>query len=77
MELKNSETFDGLVERIWGTFINLTTSSTESGKEYEEYENEDEPTCIVSDIEDTVDANVKLLNQQPAYNKILQSEVSL
>ena len=29
------------------------------------------------DIEDTVDANGKLLNQQPVYDKILQSEVSL
>ena len=28
---------------------------------------------VVPDIEDTVDANVKLLNQKPAYNKILQS----
>ena len=29
------------------------------------------------DIEDTVDSDGKLLNQQPAYYKILQSEVSL
>jgi hypothetical protein len=31
----------------------------------------------VPDIEDTVDANGKLLNQQPAYDRILHSEVSL
>ena len=32
---------------------------------------------VVPDIEDAVNANGKLLNQKPAYNKILHSEVSL
>ena len=32
---------------------------------------------VLSDIEDTVDANVRIINQQPFHNKILQSEVSL
>ena len=29
------------------------------------------------DIEDTVDANGRLLNQQPAYDKLIHSEVQL
>ncbi len=32
---------------------------------------------IVPNIEDTVEANSKLLNQQPHHDKILHSEVSL
>ena len=32
---------------------------------------------VLPDIEDEVNANVKLLNQKPVYNRILHSEVSL
>ena len=46
-------------------------------EEFEEYEDADEPARIVPDIQDTVDANGLLLNQQPAYDRILHSEVSL
>ena len=46
--------------------------STESDNEYEKYEDEDEPACFLPDIEDTVDASGKLLNQKPVYNKILK-----
>jgi hypothetical protein len=68
-----------LIERRWGTSINppkpTDDENLDDDFEFEEYE--DEPKRIVPDIEDTVDANGKLLNQQPAYDKILQSEVSL
>jgi hypothetical protein len=45
--------------------------------EFEEYESEDEPKRTAPDIEDTVDANGKLLYQQPAHDKMPHSEVSL
>jgi hypothetical protein len=44
-------------------------------KEFEEYEDESKRTVL--NIEDSVDANGKLLNQMPAYDRILHSEVSL
>ena len=69
--------FKVLIEKIWVTFIKPPTSSTDSDKEYEEYNYGDEPGRVFPDIGDTVDANGKLLNQQPVYNKIIQPEVSL
>jgi hypothetical protein len=77
-ELKKREIFDGLIERRWGTSINPPiVSDADSNDEFEEYEDENEQARIIPDIEDTVDMNGQLLNQQPAYDKILHSEVSL
>jgi hypothetical protein len=78
-EIKKREIFDGLIERRWGTSINppIVSDVEDSSEEFEEYEDENEPARIVPDIEDMVDANGNLLNQQPAYDKILHSEVSL
>ena len=77
MELKKRKIFDGPIERGWDTSINPPTSSVDSDKEYEEYEDKDVHSCVVPDIEDTVDVNGKLLNQQPTYDKILLQEFSL
>jgi hypothetical protein len=80
IEIKKRTVFDGLIERRWGTSINLpkqTDAEDLDDNGLEEYEDKDEPKQTVPDIEDTVDATGKLLNQQPAYDKILRSEVSL
>jgi hypothetical protein len=65
--------------RRWGTSINsLIVSDTEdTDNEFEEYEDKTEAAPTVPNSKDTVDVNGKLLNQQPAYGKILHSEVSL
>jgi hypothetical protein len=83
-EQQKRKIFDGLIERRHGTSINppLIISDDEnnenySDNEFEEYEDDDEPARITPDIEDMVDVNGKLLNQQPAYDQILHSEVSL
>jgi len=71
-EIKKRAIFNGLIERRWGTSINppkQTDAGNLDDNEFEEYE--DEPKRIVSDLEETVDANGKLLNQQLAYDKIL------
>jgi hypothetical protein len=70
---------DGLIERRWGTSINppIVSDNGNLDNEFEEYEDDYEDSQIVPDIEDTVDANGQLLNQQPAYNRILHSEVCL
>ena len=74
--------FDALIVRRWGTSINPpnnegTEDSDTGGDEFEEYEDEDEEARVIPDIEDTVDAKGRLLNQMPAYDRILNSEVSL
>jgi hypothetical protein len=80
-EIKKRVTFDGLIERRWGTYINplkQTDAEDLDDNEFEEYEDEDKSKRAVPNIEDTVDASTgRLLNQQLAYDKILRSEVSL
>jgi hypothetical protein len=83
-EQQKRKIFDGLIERRHGTSINpLSIISDDennenySNNEFEEYEDGDEPARIAPDIEDMVNVNGKLLNQQPAYDKILHSKVSL
>ncbi len=74
-----------MIERRWGTSINPPTQKDAEDaenenlddNEFEEYEDQDELRRTVPDIEDSVDANGKFLNQMPAYDKILHSEVSL
>ena len=82
-EQMNQKVFDKLIKRRWGTSINPpTTKGTEEdsdtgGHEFKEYKDSNEEARIVPNIEDTVNANGRLLNQMPAYNQILHSEVSL
>jgi hypothetical protein len=79
-EIKKREIFDGLMKRRCGTSINppkYADSKDTDDNEFSECEDDDELKRTVPDVEDTVDANGKLLNQQPVHDKILQSEVSL
>ena len=79
-EIKKRLVFDELIERRWGASINppkQTDAENPDDNEFEEHEDEDEPKRVMPDVEDTVDATGKLLNQQPACDKILHSEVSL
>jgi hypothetical protein len=77
-EAKKRETFDALIERRWGMSINPPTVSTVTDEDdWEEYEDNDEKPRKVPDIEDTTDNKGRLLNQQPAYDRLLHSEVLL
>jgi hypothetical protein len=82
-ELRKREIFDALIERRWGTSINPPKDSTDddTAKDdddtWEEYEDADESARTIPEIEDTVDAGGRLLNQQPAYDKLINAEVQL
>jgi hypothetical protein len=78
-EQEKRKIFDALIERRWGSSINpkYTEPDPEDTEEYDEYEDEDEEARVVPNIEDTVDTNGKLLNQHPAYDQIINAEVSL
>lgn len=73
-ERAKRDVFDQCIERRWGSAIHPPKPSAE---DLEEWETEDEPPRLVPDIEDPVDANGKAINQQPAYDKLLQMEVQL
>ena len=45
--------------------------------EFKEYEDDDEIAITIPDNEDDTDANERLINQQPAYDKIINAEVKI
>lgn len=82
MEAKKRKVFDALIEGKWGTAITPSNPTKEintegDSKEWEPFQDEDEEPHIIPDNEDVVDANGRLINQQPAYDKLLHSEVML
>ena len=78
MEQKKRDTFDALIERRWGTSITPPpVSPSNTDDPWEEYQDEDESPRQIPDIEETVDANGRLIGQQPAYDKLINAEVLL
>lgn len=70
--------FDALIAKRHGTSMNKPKPhSSEEDKAFDEYEDPDEDARIIPDIEDTVDSTGKLINQQPAYDAILNAEVRM
>ena len=78
IEIKKRQVFDKLIERRWGTSINPPTKpEREIDKEFDPYEDDDEPAKLVPEIEDVIDHDGKLLDQQPAYDTIINAEVQM
>ena len=75
MEIKKHATFDTLIKRRWGTSMN-PPKETEL-KTFNQYEDDDEPMHPSAKIEDTLDTNGKILNQLPAYDKLLNAKVQM
>eukprot|EP00957_Ditylum_brightwellii_P194104 14782580-Ditylum_brightwellii.AAC.1 len=44
---------------------------------YDEYDDDDENARSLPEVEETVDANSILIDQQPAYDKIINAKVQL
>ena len=81
-DILKREIFNEMIERRHGTSIippkiSITTGTDSDDKEFEAYEDDSEQARIVPDIEDTVDSTGKKLNQLPAYDQIINTEVSL
>ena len=80
-EVRKCETFDHLIKRRWGTLINpleepiKTNNDENDGSGYED--DNIKPQLPSLDIEDSVDHNGWLLNQHPAYDRLLNAEVQL
>ena len=77
VEMKKRDVFDALIERRWGTAIKAPNEKSDIDSEWNEYNDEFEKPMVVPDIEDSVDGKGHLLNQQPQYDKLIHSEVSL
>ena len=78
-EKERRNIFDAAIARKWGTSITPPNPEAidELQDQWEEWGDEDEDPRHVPDIEDTVDANGRLLNEQPAYDRIINAEVHL
>ena len=78
-EKERRNIFDAAIARKWGTSITPPNPEAidELQDQWEEWGDEDEDPRQVPDIEDTVDANGRLLNEQPAYDRIINAEVHL
>ena len=75
VEIKKREVFDELIQRRWGS--PMTPSKTQKQnvfKNYEDHEQQEQPTL---EVEDIVDSTGKLVNQQPAYDQIINAEDQL
>ena len=75
-EKKKRELFDKLIYERYGDSINVVLPNTDKPVT-EMYEDEDERARPTPDIEETVDANGCVLNQLPAYDRLLNAEVQL
>ena len=53
----------------------MNSTNTEE-QEFEEYSYADEEARVIPDVEDVVDNTGKRLNQQPAYNKLINTEIA-
>ena len=71
-ERKKRDLFDELVKRRRGTSLTPPTVET---NDFEPYSDEEEKEIVLDDIEDTIDHNGQLLDQQPAYDRLLHSEI--
>ena len=75
VEIKKSEVFDELIQRRWGT--PMTPPNTHQPKAFEKYEDHEQQEQPTLEVEDIVDSTGKLINQQPAYDQIINTEVQL
>jgi len=71
--------FDELIERRWGTAMSppSSTQQIKNQEDFESYEDDDETPRDLPEINDAVDINGKAIDQQPAYDQIINCEVQL
>ena len=74
VEIKKRETFTILIEKRWGTAM-LPKADAHPDKEWSEYVDEVDIPKEVPEMEDSVDSTGKLIDQQPAYDKLINAEV--
>ena len=76
VEKKKRDIFDALITRKLGTSVN-PPKETLREESWEEAGDDDEDPRVTPEIEDSVDTNGNLLDQQPAYDKLINAEVML
>ena len=74
-EVSKRKLFDELIERRWGTQISPPKAKPKIRKNISADDGDDERWT--PEVEDIVDSTGKMLNQQPAYDKLINAEILL
>eukprot|EP00957_Ditylum_brightwellii_P124688 9504079-Ditylum_brightwellii.AAC.1 len=75
-EIRSRNLFYSLITRRWGMSMNPPSERTPNDWDpCDEYEDDDEIARSLPETEETVDSNCTLIDQQPAYNEIISTEV--
>ena len=76
-EQSKHQAFDALIERRYGNSIIAPATPAEGCKTTEPYEDDGQQQFTIPDIEDSVDSTERLINQCPAYDRIINVEVQM
>ena len=68
--------FKELIKKRWGTSVNPPTKLPPDDI-FKAYEDEDEVPRLIPEMDDLIDSIGQAINQQPAYDKLIQSELIL
>ena len=78
-EKRKRDVFDALIERRWGSPMNIPNTDdiemTTDTENNDDKNNDNETTKNRIDIEDSVDSQGALINQLPAYDRLLNAEI--
>ena len=75
-EIGKRKVFDNLIKEKWGDSITPpVVLKEEKEKDFIEYEDDDEQPRVAPDIEEPVDSSGRLINQQPACDKLINVEI--
>ena len=76
-EQSKCQAFDTLIERRYGNSIVVPTMPAEGCETTEPYEDDDQQQFTIPNIDDSVDSTGWLINQCPAYDRIINAEVQM
>ena len=80
MEKRLRDIFDAVVEKRFGNRFGGRKDDDipkEAVESWEPYSDSEEDAWEAIDIEDTVDSNGRMLNRNPAYDKLLNNEIQM
>ena len=76
-EQSKRQAFDALIERRYGNSIVAPTTPAEGSETTKPYEDDSQQQFMIPDIEDSVESTGQLINQCPAYDRIINAEVQM
>jgi hypothetical protein len=75
--IQQQKLLDGMIERRWGTSINPPKLESLIDNDFAEGIDEEGPENPTINIEDAVDGKGRLINQQAAWDRMLQAEIAI